>query len=195
MIRSLGHSSESFHPQHHPSDSRINPPHPYSLLPTNHRPHTHSTACSVTGLLHQLYGVVRSWLDCTFERFKIPGVTVRDGQHSHRANRYLHENIPNDSSVELNFGRLRIPMLVQGRPNVKHRQHTSNDKIRRPKGEVPAGTDPGDSRVRLLTIEGSLSRITYLLPVPKTLSSGLNTSGLIFPSLRNLSGLNVYGSG
>ena len=46
------------------------------------------------------------------------------------------------------------------------------------------------------TVEGVCEQgISYLLPAPKTLSSGLNTSGSIFPSLRNLSGLKVSGSG
>jgi len=166
-----------------------------SLLPTRRHPHTHSAACSVIGRLHQLYGIIRSRLDRTFERFRMPDVKLRNGQRSHHANPCLYENIPNDTAVELNFGHLRTPLLVQCRLNVEHREHASDDKVHRPNGEVLARTDPGDSRTTLFTIEGGVNGISYLRPVPKTLSSGLNTSGLIFPSLRNLSGLKASGSG
>jgi len=69
----------------------------------------------------------------------------RDGQHSHHANLCLRQNVPNNSAVVvLHFGRLGIPILTQGGPNVKHGQHASDDEVHRPKGEVPAGTDPGN---------------------------------------------------
>ena len=106
------------------------------------------------------------------------------------------ENVPNDSTVELNLGHSGFPILTQGRFNVEHRQHTSDDEVDRLKSQVPTGTDPTHTGT-IIHKSGAvwMIPISYLLPAPKTLSSGLNTSGLIFPSLMNLSGLNDSGSG
>jgi len=48
---------------------------------------------------------------------------------------------------------------------------------------------------RLFTTMEVVTNISHLLPDPNTLSSGLNTRGFIFPSLRNLSGLKASGLG
>jgi len=108
------------------------------------RPHDRLTACSVTGFLHQLHGVIRSRFYRTFERFRIPDVTSHDGQHSHRVKQCHHENIPNEKTVEFDVGHLRIPILVQGRANVEHREHACDNNVYCPESEVPTGTDPGD---------------------------------------------------
>ena len=45
---------------------------------------------------------------------------------------WLQENMPNGSIVELNFRNLRIPIFVQDRANVKHRQYASDDEVHFP---------------------------------------------------------------
>jgi len=42
--------------------------------------YAHLTVCSVTDLLHQLYGIFRTRLDNTFERVGNPGMVPQDGQ-------------------------------------------------------------------------------------------------------------------
>ena len=61
--------------------------------------------------------------------------------------RQLQENTPNESAVELNSRNSRIPVFVQYRANVKHRQYASDGQVHRPKSEVPAGTDPAGIHV------------------------------------------------
>jgi predicted metal-binding transcription factor (methanogenesis marker protein 9) len=46
--------------------------------------------------------------------------------------RWLQENLQNGSTVELEFGHLRIPIVIQVRPNVEHGQHASDDKVHSP---------------------------------------------------------------
>jgi len=101
--------------------------------------------------------------------------------------------------VEFAFGNLRISILVQSRPDVERREYASDDEVHGPDGELLAGTDPRDYEYDYSALAGgtrtSKFGVPYLLPDPNTLSSGLKIRGLIFPSLRNLSGLKASGLG
>jgi len=45
---------------------------------------------------------------------------------------FQEKHIPNGRTFELNFRYLRIPIFVQDRANVKHRQYASDDEVQRP---------------------------------------------------------------
>ena len=107
-------------------------------------------------------------------------------------NRHPQENIPQSTVVKFNFGRLWISILVQDRFDIERRKYTGDDNVQGPEGKGTARTGPRDTVIHYV---GSVTNISYLLPDPNTLSSGLNTRGFISPSFRNLSGLKVSGSG
>ena len=108
-------------------------------------------------------------------------------------NWWFQENIPKNVAIKLSSGELRTSVFVQGGPNVEHRQYVRDGQIHRPESQVPTGQILEIPEYPLFTVEGCERGVSHLLPVPKTLSSGLKTSGSIFPSFRNLSGLKVSG--
>jgi len=85
-------------------------------------------------------------------------------------------------------------VLVHSILNVEHGGYASDEKVQGAESKVFTGTVPENHQSSYHT-SGGMRAVSYRLPAPKTLSSGLNTVGLIFPSLRNLSGLKASGSG
>lgn len=56
--------------------------------------------------------------------------------------RWLQENVPDGSTVELGFGHSRIPVIVQDRSNIEHGQYRGDREVHRPKGQLLAETNP-----------------------------------------------------
>ena len=86
---------------------------------------------------HQLYGILGTRFDGTFERVWIPDATISIYRS---VNRRFQENIPNNSTIELKFGDSRIPILIQRELNVEYSQHTGDGNVYRPESQVLAGT-------------------------------------------------------
>ena len=99
----------------------------------------HSVVCPFACFPHQLYGILGTRFDRTFERVWIPDVKI---SIYHRANRQFQENIPNGSTVELKFGDSRFPIFAKSEPDVEYRQHTGDGKVCRSESQVLPGTYP-----------------------------------------------------
>jgi len=124
-------------------------------------------AHSVPGFLHQLYGAFRSRLDRALEEVGIPDVVSCDGQHYNHKNRRHEENIPNGGTVESGFRNLRIPIPVQGRPDVERREYASNDEVHGPESKLLARTDPMDYEYDYSPFVGG-RELWYPLPPPRS---------------------------
>jgi len=151
--------------------------------------HSHSVACYIVRLLHQLCGAFGSRLDCTFERFGIPDVMSHDGQYTNRRPQETYRKIRILNSA---LGGCGFPSSSKAGSisNAESTQATTMYRVRMAKRL------PGQALgARLIATMEGVTNIPYLLPDPNVLSSGLNTRGFTSPSLRNLSGLKASGSG
>ena len=95
--------------------------------------------------------------------------------------------------TERQCSRIQLLALEDSHPHPRQAQCRTQTARKRRRGTPSEG--PGAYRDRswgftdqIVHDRRSCGQFYYLLPAPKTLSSGLNTSGLIFLSLRNLSG-------
>ena len=157
---------------------------------------SHSVVCSVARFPHQLYGILGTRFDSAFERVWIPGVmsqssqhlpprkSTTPGKHTERQHRRTRVGGFEDSHLRPQGAQCRTQ-------STRRRRQCISSGEPSPSQDISYQQEHDHPQQRKAWMEC----IPYLLPAPKTLSSGLNTRGSIFPSLRNLSGLKVSGSG
>jgi len=87
-----------------------------------------------------------------------------------------------------------VPILIDRGEDVKYSKDIGDHEVQVSKGKVSTGAIL--SHQRSAQFDGGSQHVSNLRPLPKILTSGSLTDGSIFPSgPRNLSGLNVPGSG